>query len=41
MNGGAVECIFENVNKKQGIKELSSVLELMTNSITAPDGPRV
>jgi len=40
-NGGAVEFIFENISKKQGIVELSSVLERMTNSITAADGPRV
>ena len=40
-NGGAVEFIFEKVNKKQDIKKLSSVLELMTNSITAAEGPRV
>jgi hypothetical protein len=39
--GGAVEFISENFYKKQGIKKLSSVLELMTNSITAADGPRV
>jgi hypothetical protein len=40
-NGGAIEFIFENVNNKQSIKELSSALELMTNCITAADGSRV